>query len=254
MRQRQTADDEPWYLWPRLHLEGALVEGASVTLPPEHSHYLKNVRRVTEGGRVRLFNARDGEFDAVVERVGKKELGVLLTAQRRTPLKEAPRQLALLFSLVKKEALDLVMVKAVELGATHLQPVITERTVVRGFNPERAQALAIEAAEQCERLSVPEIHAPLALAAAVKQWSAKAPLIAAIETTDPADTLHAHAHNWVGQDVALLVGPEGGFTEAEQNMLIGSENVTALSLGPRIVKAETAALMGLALLGPEGGL
>lgn len=253
MRQRQTVDDDPWYLWPRLWTEQDLALGANITLPPDQSHYLKNVLRMREGEKIRLFHADKGEWDGQVTTLGKKDVTVVLSAQRRLPT-QSGRTLGLLFAMIKKEALDTVLVKATELGVTHLQPILTERTVVRGFNLPRAQILVREAAEQCERLTVPQIAEPVSLKQAISIWASKAQLIAAIEADTQAMLLHQYARTVAEENVALVVGPEGGFTTAEQDWLRVQGKMQTVSLGPRIVKAETASLLGLGLLGPNGGI
>lgn len=252
MRQRQTVDDEPWYLWPRLWTDAPLQANAAVPLPADQAHYLKNVLRLKEGDKVRLFHASAGEWDCHVATLTKRDVILQLDNQRREPA-GTPRPLVLLFSLVKKEALDLILVKAVELGVTHLQPILTERTVVRGFNAGRAESVTREAAEQCERLTLPDIAEPLPLKQAVIAWAGKATLTAALEADETLPLLHTVGRTLATQPAGLIVGPEGGFTSAEQGWLAEQEGVLAVSLGPRIVKAETASLMGLALLGPDGG-
>jgi len=204
------------------------------------AHYLGRVLRRDAGSVVHLFNGRDGEWLAriVALRRGDAEFAVdtALRPQAAEP------DIWLVFALLKRDATDFVVQKATELGASALVPTITERTVVARHNEARLAAIAIEAAEQSERLTVPTLHAPTRLPVVLSSWPPDRHLFAALErgTARPLRSTEGPA--------ALLVGPEGGFTPAEVEALRGHPLVIPVSLGARILRAETACLAGLALL------
>lgn len=243
-------------LSPRLYLDAPLCEGASAPLSAAQAHYLKNVMRRGEGDALLVCNGRDGEFEAAIETLGKKAGAVKLGARRRAP--QAEPDLWLLFAPVKRDAVDLMAQKATELGAARLVPVITERTNAARVNVERLAAIAIEAAEQCGRLAPPQIAEPQKLARLLDDWPVDRRLIYCDEAgDDPAaewggregraapllDALAgAAAAKW-----AILIGPEGGFTQAERARLRRLDFVTPVTLGPRILRADTAALAAIAL-------
>lgn len=244
----------------RLHLDALLAAGGNATLPEGPSHYLKNVMRRKEGDEIRVFNARDGEFAGIIEALGKKQTLILLKTRTRAPEKEP--DLWLLFAAVKRDAMDLIAEKATELGAALLQPVLTERTNAARVNEERLAAIATEAAEQCGRLSVPAI-APLApLENLLGEWPAERRLMFCDEAGDapgeewggregraaPAlEALRSAGHGAGEGKWAILIGPEGGFSPAERERLRAAPFVTAVTLGPRILRADTAALAALTL-------
>jgi 16S rRNA (uracil1498-N3)-methyltransferase len=213
---------------------------ATVPLDAGQSHYLSHVLRRTSGDSVLVFNGRDGEFHARITRLAKSGGAVELAEQRR-PQVPGP-DLWLLFAPVKRDATDLVIRAATELGVSRIQPVWTARTQMARLNAERWQAIAIEAAEQSERLTLPEIAPAVKLADVLGQWDRARPLYAALERSTAAAALPEHA-------AALLVGPEGGFTAEERALLLRQDFVRPLSLGATVLRAETAAIAGLALLG-----
>lgn len=192
------------------------------------------------GDALRLFNGRDGEFSARIAAIRREHAE--LRMEQQTRMQAAEPDLWLLFALLKRDATDLVVQKATELGAAELHPVITERCNTHRMNANRLQAIATEAAEQCERLSVPRLLAPRSLHAALGDWPSDRRLFAAIERSD-APRIAA-----VQGPKALLVGPEGGFAPVELDALRAHPFVTAVSLGPRILRADTACIAGLALL------
>jgi 16S rRNA (uracil1498-N3)-methyltransferase len=224
----------------RLHVAAALAEGSTVAVPPAQAHYLGNVMRRGRGDAVLLFNGRDGEFSARIETIRRD--GASLLVDHRTRIQAAGPDLWLAFALLKRDATDLVVQKATELGVTALLPVLTERGNTHRMNPERLIAIAIEAAEQCERLTVPELRAPRPLATLLSDWPSDRRLFAAIERGAAPRIASADGPR------ALLVGPEGGFSPAELDALGSHPIVTQASLGPRILRAETACIAGLALL------
>lgn len=241
----------------RLHHAPLPPSGQRLRLAREKAHYLRDVMRLKVGETIRLFNETAGEWRARVLAIKREEVELLIGDLLRPPAPEP--DFALLFALLKRQAAELVVMKATELGVSRLIPLLTARTLPQGVNLARLAAIATEAAEQCERLSVPPIDPPRPLAAVLAEWPASVPLAAALERAKealPAASLLRPAEN-APRPRALLVGPEGGFTEAERALIIAHPAVRPLSLGPRILRAETAAIAGLALFllaAPEAGL
>jgi 16S rRNA (uracil1498-N3)-methyltransferase len=225
---------------PRLFVAEPLHDGAEIVASAEHAHYLRNVLRREAGDPVRLFNGVDGEWLARII-FGRKSLMSVRELCRAQQPEAGPW---LVFALLKRDATDLIVRQAVELGVSRLLPVITERTNAARVNGERLRAIAIEAAEQSERLTLPDIDAPQRLDAVLANWPVQRQLFVAFERSW-SGTQPATSH--IG-DVALLVGPEGGFTSAERETLRRQDFVTPISLGPFVLRAETAAAAGLAQL------
>ena len=224
---------------PRLYVKTPLGEGARVELDSGPANYLGNVLRMTQGSELLLFDGSSGEWLARIAESGKKRMA--LTVERRTREPEAIPDVWLVFAPVKRGQTDWLIEKATELGAARLIPVMTRRTVVERVKLERLQAIAIEAAEQCGRTVLPEIREPL-------------PLARFLEQRDPARTLY-FADEGGGEPAAsafrpgaaaVLTGPEGGFTDDERVAIRAASNALPVSLGPRILRAETAALAALA--------
>jgi 16S rRNA (uracil1498-N3)-methyltransferase len=217
-----------------------LGEGVSVLLDEPRARYLGTVMRRVVGDRLRLFNGRDGEWQARITTLGKRgalaEAEVLLRPQTPEP------DHWLLLSIIKREALEWAVEKATELGVAEIHPVVTARSQPARPNPDRLRAIATEAAEQCERLTVPVIHPPRPLETALRDWPAGRALIAAIERG-----VAAPMGGQAGA-AALLIGPEGGFDPKELDAMRRLPFLVPASLGPRILRAETAAIVGLALL------
>lgn len=222
----------------RLFVTSPLHAGAQVEATPAQAHRLGNVMRRAPGDPVQLFNGLDGEWDGHIAHLSRGRIKFAVTRQRRPQLPEPGP--ALLFALLKRDATDLVVEKATELGASRLLPVVTARTTGTRVAAERLALIAAEAAEQCERLTVPPIAAPAPLTAALAAWPAGRLLAAAIERSAAAPIS--------GPAAGLLVGPEGGFTGPELDLLLSRPFVVPVSLGPRILRAETAAIAGLAVL------
>lgn len=204
------------------------------------AHYLGAVMRRRVGDGVRVFNAADGEFDAVIERIGRNVADLAVGMLTRAPVPEPDCWLA--FAPVKRDATDLIVEKATELGVSAIFPVFTAHSQTGRVNIARLTAIAIEAAEQSERLSVPALHEPVDLARFLADFPAGRHLFVAAERRDcpplaNVSTLQPHA---------LLIGPEGGFAPAELDGMGQHGFVTPVSLGPRILRAETAAIAGLA--------
>lgn len=230
---------------PRLFLDVALALGARVPLDRSQANYLLNVLRLGEGAEVLVFNGRNGEWRARVSVDGRKS-GSLLTIQQTRPQNPAPG-LVYLFAPLKHARLDYMAQKAVEMGAGRLQPVLTRRTQTSRVNLERMRANAIEAAEQCGVITLPEISPEAPLDKALAALPAGTTLVFCDEDApiaDPVEALRAVAPG----PLAVLIGPEGGFDEAERAMLVARENVVRISLGPRILRADTAAVAALTIV------
>jgi 16S rRNA (uracil1498-N3)-methyltransferase len=224
----------------RLYVEGGLAAGAPVAGSEGQAHYVMNVMRRSVGEPVILFNGRDGEWAARITSLSRKTVTFEPDTQRR--IQAAEPDCWLVFALLKRTKTDLVVEKATELGVSRILPVITARTQADHVNLDRLRAIAIEAAEQCERLAVPEIAAPANLPALLAAWPTARTLFMADERRDAPVAQPARGPS------ALLVGPEGGFTDAEVAAIGANQHVTRVSLGARILRAETAAIAGLALL------
>ena len=228
----------------RLHVEAPLGSGLRVTPTEQQAHYLLHVMRAKRGDRVSLFNGRDGEWSAIIAGVSKRSCSLdcerLIGAQRGTP------DIWLCFAPIKRIPADYLAQKATELGVRMLQPVFTRRTMVSRVNLERMRANAVEAAEQSGRMSVPEVRAPLDLDECLAAWPEERRLIFCDERGDAAPLAEALRTDRE-QPSAILSGPEGGFDQAERDTLRARPFVLAVSLGPRILRADTAALAALAI-------
>jgi len=228
----------------RLFVTAALNSGATVILNDGQTHYLLHVLRAKAGDRVLLFNGREGEWQAEIATPSKR--GIALTIGARTaPHADVP-DLWLVFAPVKKTPSDYLAQKATELGVSKLQPVFTRRTIVSRINDERLLANAVEAAEQSGRMTVPQIGAALPLDKLIAAWPRDRSLYFCDEGGDALPL--ADATRGAGADAAaILTGPEGGFDPAEREMLRAQPFVTPVSLGPRILRADTAALAAVTI-------
>jgi 16S rRNA (uracil1498-N3)-methyltransferase len=224
----------------RLYVDEPLAAGTMIEATAAQAHYLGTVMRRGIGDAVRLFNGRNGEFVAQIEAI-RRDRVTLLVGHNLRPQGSEP-DLWLVFALLKRDATDLVVQKATELGVAALLPVITERTNAHRVNEARLGAIAFEASEQCERLTVPRLHTPRPLTKLLGDWEPGRQLFVAAERSVAPALVPAHG------PAALLVGPEGGFTPAELEAMRIHPFVTVVSLGPRILRAETACIAGLALL------
>ena len=224
----------------RLYVEPPLVADAMIAVTPAQAHYLGTVMRRGPGDSLRLFNGRDGEFQARIATI-RRDQASLHVEDRLRPQAAEP-DLWLAFALLKRDATDLVAQKATELGVSALLPVLTARTNAHRVNQARLVAIAIEAAEQSERLTIPEVRSPQPLAELLAGWPPGRALFVAVEraAAQPIPSTRGPA--------ALLIGPEGGFTPSELDAMRANPFVTPVTLGPRILRAETACIVGLALL------
>ncbi|WP_341991237.1 16S rRNA (uracil(1498)-N(3))-methyltransferase [Azorhizobium sp. AG788] len=229
----------------RLFVPQDLAEGQVLVLAAEQAHYIANVIRLPVGGALLLFNGRDGEWQARRVDGGKREVRLEIGAQTRT--QPAPLTLTYAFAPLKHARLDYMVQKAVEMGAGVLAPVLTQHTQVSRINGERMMANAIEAAEQCGILSVAEVRQPMALAAFLTALPPGHALVFCDEAAPLADPLQALAP-LAGQPITLLIGPEGGFSSDERKLLLRDPRVVAIALGPRILRADTAAVAALAVV------
>jgi 16S rRNA (uracil1498-N3)-methyltransferase len=230
----------------RLFVTAPLAKDAAVELGQEQTHYLKNVMRLGEGEVVALFNGSEGEFRARIESFGKRAARLLVEDQLRA--QQAEPDLWLVFAPIKRARIDYLVEKATELGASALVPVITRHTHVERLNLDRLRAHAIEAAEQSERLTVPRIEEARALDDVLARWDSSRRIMLCDESGTAPPALVALQGLSNHSPWAVLIGPEGGFAETELDALRKLPFVSAVSLGPRILRADTAALAGLAVL------
>ena len=231
----------------RLFVQDDLAAGANVTLGEQQAHYLRNVMRCEAGAALKLFNGRDGEWRAALGFQGKKGAMAAVEALEREQAREP--DLWLCFAPIKRARIDYIAEKATELGVAVLQPVLTRHTAVERVNVERLHANAIEAAEQTERLSVPEVRGPIELAKLIAAWPAGRRLLICDETGGGppiAAALSALDAKAKAAPWAILIGPEGGFAREELDSIRKVKDVLAVGLGPRILRADTAALAAVA--------
>lgn len=229
----------------RLFVDAPLSTGAPIEASKDQTHYLATVLRLGEGAAILVFNGRDGEWKARLTFPSRKK--ILLEAVEQTRPQPPAPDLVYLFAPIKVGRLDYVVQKAVEMGAGVIQPVLTQHTQLHRLKVERLKANAIEAAEQCGVLAVPAVHEPVRLAAALETWPRDRRLFfcdEGAEAQNPLDALKRAEET----SFALLVGPEGGFSDEERRLLLGHPQVTPIPLGPRILRADTAAVAGLAVL------
>jgi 16S rRNA (uracil1498-N3)-methyltransferase len=229
----------------RLFVDASLAEGGRFELSRDQSHYVANVLRMKDGAELLVFNGRDGEWLARLEHAGKKLVALEPIRQER-PQPPLP-DFMYAFAPIKAGRLDYLVQKAVEMGAGVLQPVITQHTQMATVGVERLQANALEAAEQCGILAVPQVRPPQKFDALLAGWEPGRRLVfcdEGAETNNPLPALQTIRERKLG----LLVGPEGGFSEEERRTLRALPFVTAIPLGPRILRADTAAVAALAVI------
>jgi len=229
----------------RLHIDQVLTGGAPVALGPAASHRLRDVLRLAPGAALALFNERDGEWLGHITELGRGRAALKIERRLRPPGPEA--DLWLLFAPIKRARLDWLVEKATELGVAMLRPVWTERTQTERLNLARLRSIAIAAAEQSERLSIPDLPPPERLSQTLADWPAARRLILCDESGAGAPIGEAVAAGGPAPSAALLVGPEGGFAPSELDALGKLPIVSRMSLGPRVLRAETAALAAIAV-------
>jgi 16S rRNA (uracil1498-N3)-methyltransferase len=232
---------------PRLFVQAPLAQGARVALDRAQANYLLNVLRLRGGDTVLVFNGSDGEWRAAVAVEGRKAAD--LVAEERVREQTSPLDLLYLFAPLKHARLDYMVQKAVEMGVGALRPVFTRRTQSSRVNLDRMRANVIEAAEQCGILSIPEVLPELDCAKAIAGLEADRLLVFCDEDAPVANPVKALAA--LGNNIAkfaVIVGPEGGFTDEERAVVAGHENCVRVSLGPRILRADTAAVAALAVV------
>jgi 16S rRNA (uracil1498-N3)-methyltransferase len=231
---------------PRLFVDHPLRTDETVALDSGQAHYLRDVLRLKPGHPVLVFNGHDGEWRAELGDMRKHSATLDIRAQARPQTR--PCDLHYLFAPLKRARLDYTVQKAVEMGVSKLQPVLTRHTQAERVNTGRMRANAIEAAEQCGILSLPEIEEPLPLPRAIGALEPGRRLIFCDEDAPIADPIAALATATRSDALAVLIGPEGGFSEDERNMLIRHPGVIRIALGPRILRADTASVAALALV------
>ncbi len=229
----------------RLFVEHPLGPGQPVPLNPDQAHYLFGVMRLAAGAAVLLFNGRDGEWRADVVEVGKRG-GMLVCAELTKPL-QMPPDLWLLFAPIKKARTDFIVEKAVEMGAARILPVQTQHTHADRIRQDRLQAHAVEAAEQCGATFVPEVAELVGLERVLAGWDAGRRILWCDEGMAGGSPALTSLIAERGRAWAILIGPEGGFSAREQGRLRGMECVVPIALGPRILRADTAAVAALTL-------
>ncbi|MGE4351357.1 MAG: 16S rRNA (uracil(1498)-N(3))-methyltransferase [Bdellovibrionales bacterium] len=234
--------------WPRLFTSEALTKGLLHPLDPQQSHYLLNVLRLTQGDSVRLFNGRDGEWQAMIHDIPKsRKKGITLTLieQRREQTTEP--DLCLCCAPIKRAHFDFMIMKATELGARTIQPILTSRTQIRESNLERLTSIAIEAAEQSERLSIPEVKQAIPLPTIIEEWPKHrlAVLCAEFGQAQPVAAAFSGALAHARPSIGIFTGPEGGFTSEEMSIIKSLPEILPIRLGPRILRADTAAIAAM---------
>src|SRR5580704_2302051 len=230
---------------PRLYVAAPLGAGAEVSLDRAQGHYLTTVLRLASGDGVLVFNGRDGEWAATI---AAQKRAVSLRVAEQTRAQTVPADLHYLFAPLKSARLDYMVQKAVEMGAARLQPVLTRHGQVARVNLERMRANAIEAAEQCGILSLPEIAEPADLTRLLAGRDPARTIVFCDEDAEVANPVAALSGLPPHAPLAVLVGPEGGFAEDERAALLKLPNVVRIALGPRILRADTAAVAALAIV------
>jgi 16S rRNA (uracil1498-N3)-methyltransferase len=228
----------------RLFVEADLASGVASPLSADQAHYVTRVMRLTDGTPLAVFNGRDGEWSAVLAVAGKARCAVVPDVRLRA--QTASPDVHLLCAPIKRQAFDLVVQKATELGVAAIRPVLTERTVPERVNLDRLRAIAVEAAEQCERLDLPDVREPAALGTILSGWDPNRRILVCDERGSVPSIAAALGEAARGS-WAILTGPEGGFAPRELDGLRDLPFVTAIGLGPRILRAETAAIAALSV-------
>lgn len=230
---------------PRLFVDAPLAQDGRIELDRDQSNYLGNVLRLAAGAEVLAFNGRDGEWQAAIE--GRKRPDGLVILQQTRPQDRLP-DLAYVFAPLKHARLDYMVQKAIEMGAASLQPVLTRFTQASRVNTERMRANVVEAAEQCGILSIATVGEPMPLERFLSQRAAGRLLIFCDEAAELENPIHSLQGADAAAGVDVLIGPEGGFADEERALLLRQPKILRLALGPRIMRADTAAVAALALV------
>jgi 16S rRNA (uracil1498-N3)-methyltransferase len=233
------------YRMQRLFVPHQMQAGGEIEPDPQQAHYLVNVLRMQPGGQLLVFNGVDGEWLASLAEAGRKRVRLALTTQVRP--QPGPCDLVYCFAPLKAGRLDYMVQKAVEMGAGVLQPVLTQHTQMSTIGIERIRANVVEAAEQCGILAIPEVREVVKLERLIWEWESGRRLIfcdEGAETNNPVPALQGI----VARKLGLLIGPEGGFSDDERQQLRGLPYVTSIPLGPRILRADTAAVAAMAVI------
>ncbi len=230
---------------PRLYLTSALNNDAAILLNMDQWHYLRNVLRMVDGEQLMVFNGVDGEW--LAELIFETKKRAVIKPIKQTKVQTLANHLTYAFAPIKKGRLDYMVQKATELGVGILQPVITEHTVSHKLKLEKLEANAVEAAEQCTMLSIPKINPTIKFDVFLNDFSKNYHIIFCDEAENSSSPI-AQISALKDRKICLLIGPEGGFSEQERRQLLAKNNVTAISLGPRIMRADTAAIAALTLI------
>ncbi len=234
--------DDNHFKLPRLYVTASLHKGGTITLSKDQAHYLTNVLRRSAGAQLRLFNGQDGEWLATLEPTSKKSANAVITEQ----IKQQPQQTKrthLIFAPIKKNRMDWLIEKAVELSVTDFHPILTQNTEVRKINEARLKAQIFEAAEQCERFEIPVLHDLKKLDSLLTNWSKDIQILSCIERFDAQPIQKIEQ---IGDAVAVLIGPEGGFTTQEKETT--AKKTIPVTLGDTVLRCETAVAKALVLL------
>lgn len=234
----------------RLYVEAPLSAAAEIPATADQANYLLNVLRLDDGDEIHLFNGRDGEWRAEISERSKRTCVLICTEQIRE--QTGGPDIDYVFAPLKRSRLDYMVQKAVEMGVARLVPVLTQHTIAERVNLDRMRANAVEAAEQCGILRVPEIREPQKLEKLLSTWDADRVLVFCDESAETANPIAALT-GLSGRKLAVIVGPEGGFSDAEQKLLRAKPYTRAISLGPRILRADTAAVAALAVVNAVAG-
>lgn len=225
---------------PRLYIDQDLAQGSSLEASHDVAHYLGHVLRFKSNDQVRIFNGRDGDWLCSIGKISKKS--VTLEALEQIDIQHfPPRDIHLIFAPIKKTRQDFLIEKAVELGVTHLYPVLTEYSHVRKINQERVERQIIEAAEQCERQDIPHLYKLQSLDELLEKWPVSIPLMYCVERAD----VPMMSTCDLSCNIGVFIGPEGGLSDTEKGY---AERFTAVSLGPSVLRSETAVVSALAYI------
>lgn len=239
--------DDDFFKLPRLYIDAVLGADQSTALSAEQAHYFKTVLRRQDGDKIRVFNGKDGEWLCALDQLGKKGGYAVPERQIKQQPAAAP-DVHLFFAPIKKARMDWLVEKSIELGATDLHPVITQNTEVRDIKSDRLKQQMMEAAEQCERLDLPRLHDAIKINEISKYLPAGTTGLACLERGDTVDLMTRLNETPATNGIAVLIGPEGGFTKVEVEALAKENIWRPTALGPRILRCETAVCTALSAI------